>query len=240
MTRFPTETRQVEGVLDATLGKLEVGAMCAAPGCSHTAEPGGHHLFSRALMGGAFDWVRLPGGYIVGNKVPLCMDHHHLITVNKRKIVYDDAAFWWEDDPNYAEPVKLKFQPPLISPEPELTQESYMNEDEARHNVTEPVVEEHHHEEPVERAICPTCERPMPKPKIESDEEAPRLRKTWAVAVPADNQEDGADVLDELLEGIREKFESAGLSYGEGKKVKYFVLATALGLFLTNSDAILS
>jgi hypothetical protein len=92
--------------------------------------------------------------------------------------------------------------------------------------------------EPEERPICPGCGRRLPKPKIDSPTEEKKKRKTWAVSVPATVEEDGADVLDALLEAAREKMDEAGLDWGEGQK--YFVLSTALGLFVQHADLIMS
>ena len=65
------------------------------------------------------------------------------------------------------------------------------------------------------------------------------MRKTWSVSVPVDEQENGAELLDEHLETIRLLFAEAGLPYGAAETAKYFVLSTALALFILNADQIL-
>ena len=92
----------------------------------------------------------------------------------------------------------------------------------------------------VERGSCPSCGRKMPKPKIENEKsEEKRPRKTWSVAVPYDHQENGAEVLDELLDAVEEKLDAAGLNWGHGSRVNYFKLTTALALFVTHADQLM-
>jgi hypothetical protein len=80
--------------------------------------------------------------------------------------------------------------------------------------------------------ICPSCKRPLPHAKLDKPHEAKRPRRTWSITVPVDERENGADVLDELLEASRDVMARAGLPYGEESSVRYFVLTAALGLFV--------
>lgn len=226
MTRFPTESRDVKGLSGEEWPQElpKVGPYCATPGCTRPADHA-HHLFSRGMMGGAYNWVRLPDGNVTGNLVGLCFQHHEQVTNNEVTISWTDGeGFTWLDPTRPRQ--KLTTQPPFIETQGDPPAHVYEQDNG------------HVHQD--ERQICPTCERPMPKPKLESDPEAPKERKTWAVSVPQEKWEDGADVLDELLEGIRDELDKAGLSYSEGKKVKYHILATALALFLQNADQVLS
>jgi hypothetical protein len=232
MTRWPIESRDVKGLtLEEWPVELpKVGPYCSVPGCARAADHA-HHLFSRGIMGGAFDWVRLPDGTVSGNKIGICASHHQMVTENKTRIVFENGAYWYSDALVQREQ-PLTEQPPLVSQQDQETPpgNGHVVEPEPRHIVTP----EHH------REICPTCERPMPKPKVENETEEVRQRKTWAVSVPNDHWEDGADMLDELIEASRDELDKVGMSYGEGKKVKYFILATALGLFVQHAEAILS
>jgi len=182
-------------------------------------------------MGGAFNWVRLPDGNVSGNKMGICASHHQLVTENKAIVEYTDGEYFWTDA--YRPKAPLTQQPPLV-----LKKE--MEELPGNGHVTvEPdhiVTEEHH------REICPTCARPLPKPKLDTDNETekPRERKTWAISVPADKWEDGADILDVLLEAARDEMDKVGLSYGEGKKIKFAILSTALALFVNHAEQILA
>jgi len=182
-------------------------------------------------MGGAFDWVRLPDGRVTGNKMPLCFAHHELVTNNEVTIWFEQFnGFQWIDSKSEF-PQMMKYQPPMASV-------SDVGDDILFPNV--PVLTESNGHVHDERAVCPTCERPLPKPKIENDPEKPKERKTWAVSVPAERWEDGADVLDELLEAARDELDRVGISYGDGKKVKYAILSTALALFVQHADHVLA
>ena len=233
MTRFPTESRDVQGlsIEEWPVELPKVGPRCAVPGCTRAADHA-HHLFSRGIMGGAFNWVRLPDGNVSGNLMGICASHHQLVTENKAVISYEDDGYYWTDA--YRPKEKLTQQPPLV-----LKKEMEELPSNGHHPVEEPghIVTEQHH-----REICPTCERPMPKPKLDTDNEAekPRERKTWAISVPADKWEDGADVLDVLLEAARDEMDKVGLSYGEGKKIKFAILSTALALFVNHAEQILA
>lgn len=230
LTRFPTESRDVQGLtLEEWPQELpKIGPYCAVPGCTKAADHA-HHLFSRGMMGGAFNWVRLPNGNVTGNLMPLCFSHHEQVTNNQVVIQYDMSnGFQWVDS-TLGRSQLMQYQPPLAGASETDAVVSNGNVVSADNG--------HVHDE---RAICPTCERPMPRPKIESDPEAAKERKTWAVSVPADRWEDGADVLDGLLEAARDELDKVGLSYGEGKKVKYAILATSLALFVQHAELILA
>lgn len=207
MTKFPTESRDVQGLEGDEYPDFKVGPVCAVPGCRRLTDHA-HHLFSRGMMGGAFNWVLVPDGTEIGNKAPLCYRHHEQVTNNEIGITYQGGRFFWEGEP-------LSWQPPKKGGPEEVS-------------VTEQE----------ERPVCPGCGRRMPKPRIDTPVEEKKRRKTWAVSVPATVEEDGADVLDALLESAREKMDAAGLDWGEGQK--YFVLSTALGLFVMHAEQVLS
>lgn len=217
MSRFPTVSRQVEGVEQEA---YDVGNVCSAPSyltnrCDNrTIER--HHLFSRGLMGGAFDWVRLQDGTVIGNIVGLCPVHHRLVTENKAHIMFENGAFVWYD--NHGNSGPLSVQPPGAWYEVPAT-------DAIPH---------------AKREKCPKCGRAMPKPKDEKKIEGKKPRKTWACAVPKERLEDGADVIDALLEACEEKMDAFGLDWGKGDNVTYYKLTTVLGLFAQQGDAILS
>lgn len=76
------------------------------------------------------------------------------------------------------------------------------------------------------REKCPTCERPLPQPHKGEEE---KVRKGWTIAVPVAELEDGADVLDTLLDECRTLF-----GHDSNKKVKYYTLSQALALVVQN------
>lgn len=215
MTRFPTDTREVVGLEGPEYGSYKVGPTCAVPGCTKFADHA-HHIFSRALMAGAYNYVRLPDGMEVGNLSPLCYIHHNDVTENRTRIRYENNKFYWDDGELLG---LLTEQPPRPFG-----------------RVVSPLARAGH-----ERNVCDGCGRTLPKPKLPDEKiEAKKPRKTWAVAVPYTEEENGADTLDALLEAAREEMDKYGLDWGQGHRVKFHVLSTALGLFVTHADAILS
>lgn len=228
--------------------KYELNEICAAPKCG-TPYCERHHLWRRSFLIGDFWWVEiLASGSVVGNCVNLCHTHHQAITENKAVIEFVDGEFVWSDMLLLNEP--LTFQPTAPppdnqtinavsdskTPEKKLEEEAW-KEANSRIDGLEGIPEM------IEtlRAECPTCHRKLPpvKDEIDNPVEKKKIRKTWSVAVPNDNQEDGADVLDTLIEEIRTEFADAGLPYGESGTAKYHVMATALALFVTHADTIL-
>jgi hypothetical protein len=84
--------------------------------------------------------------------------------------------------------------------------------------------------------ICEGCGRRMP---VASKREPAKFRKSWSIAVPVAELENGAEVLDTNLEHARHLFNEAGLSYGAEDTARYYILSTALALFITNAAYIL-
>lgn len=218
MTRHPTESRAITGLTGPGYEPYTAGTMCANPECRREATDR-HHLFSRSLMAGAYDWVRLPEGKEVGNIVGLCPDCHRLVTENRVHITFrpTDNRFCWNGAP-------LAYQPPGAG-------QGAIRPGFAEQSVAAEIVE---------RSKCPSCGRRMPKPKEDKEkDEEKRPRKTWSVAVPFDQQENGAEVIDELLDAAEEAMDKYGLNWGHGSRVAYFKLTTALALFVTHADEIL-
>jgi len=219
MTRLPTELRDVHGIEgpDYTLN-----VVCAAPGCPQRAEER-HHLWRRSEIGGDFSWVvsEAWGSVPLANLVGLCRDHHAQITINAARISYDPAAreFTWITILGGEHP--LEWTPPL----PE--------------DFEAPVEASGNGEVAQEITICPSCKRPLPHPRHDGPMEQKRPRRTWSLTVPRDERENGAQMLDDLLEASREELASAGLPYGAEDTVKYFVLATTLALFVRHAKEVL-
>jgi hypothetical protein len=205
---------------------------CAVSGCvEQSAER--HHLWRRSFLGGDYWWVQLPDGRRVGNCINLCNTHHRKVTENRAFITLLDEEFFWA--PEEGDLDKLTWQPPtldgqdghlhLVEVEP-----TYMHADDVR-TLYKPV--ESKSDE------CPTCHQKI-RAKIETPIEAPRPRRTWSMAVPKDDQEDGADTIDRLIIEAREELDKVGLSYGDGNKYIFNVVATALALFVLHAPRILA
>jgi len=88
--------------------------------------------------------------------------------------------------------------------------------------------------------VCPSCKRPLPQPKIEGPMEEARPRRSWTVTVPMDQRENGAAILDELLEAARELMAGKGLIYSDSHKAKFNVLSTQMALFVQHFEEVFS
>jgi len=171
----------------------KVGGKCAVPGCESQVDHG-HHIFRRSALAGAFFWVRLPDGQVVGNLTGLCWRHHEGITGKRwghsHWIQWRNGEYLWGTirlgvevpnwDTDFIPVGPLDPQPPA----PDLLDAP----------------------QPTERSEpdrCPECgqqKRRSGSPAI-STPGAPRRRKSWIVKVP-DDHEDGADVLDVLVDDL--------------------------------------
>lgn len=183
-----------------------VGPYCSVPGCRRIAEHA-HHIWRRSFTGRkGTPWVVLWDGKIVGNLTGLCVEHHDQVTGglggHEAAIVYDDGVFLWETKEWHA---ALDPQPPLGTPleaapagQPEVSERS------------------------TERGVCPTCGK-VTRPRQELPPGERRPKKTWSITVPVDERENGAEVIDTLLEHIAEKLGRAG-----HKSWKYYSLVEAL------------
>lgn len=216
MTRLPLESWNIKPLEG---GGYVGNAVCAAPGCQIVAEER-HHIWRRSFLGGDFWWVRLPDGAVTGNCVFLCAEHHRRLTVGEATLTYDGAAFTWGDAHGAR---LLRWQPPFYE-----DRTAWENHDPKLPEKNEPFP-----------GLCPSCGQPLPHSHPERKREKSLVRRTWSIAVPVAEQENGAEVLDVNLEHARELFCAAGLPYSKDEKARYYVLSTALALFLTHADLIL-
>lgn len=212
MTRSPLRSPEIKGVEGEP---YELNALCAAPGCRQPSEDP-HHLFRRTALGGPFWWVELTPGLTTGNVVGLCRKHHDMITTDAAWITFEDDIYTWST--LFDASVMLDAQPPRLADsglkiQPEKS-ESVLN------------------------GTCPTCLRPLPHkhPK----REPARIRRTWSLTVPKDERENGAEMLDTLLEEARKELARAGLPYGNEEAAKYFVLSSSLALFVQHAEEMLA
>ena len=168
----------------------KVGPRCSAPQCNRPVDHG-HHIFRRSALGGAFFWVQLPDGQVVGNLTGLCAPCHDRVTGelggHRSWIRWRAGRYVWGDVPgdaqtppdfdlDFVEVGPLDPQPPA----PEIL------------DVSQP--------EAVEPDRCPQCGHPRRRAPALPTAGA-RRRKTWTVKVP-DDHEDGADILDTLVDDL--------------------------------------
>jgi len=159
----------------------------------------------------------LGDGSQVGNVVRLCRSHHAQVTDDRAQIAWEGLHMVWLVDG--AEILPLSFQPPFI-----LGEVGFENAGEKIR------VRRVHANE------CPSCGQALPHPKIETPKETKRPRRTWSITVPVDARENGAETLDTLLEEARNELDKAGLTYGNERSTRFFVLAAVLGLFVHHFD----
>ena len=187
--------------------KYTVGPRCSNPQCSRIAEHA-HHIVRRSALGGAYDWVSIDG-YVVANKTGLCPQCHDGITGriggHTDAIRFVDNVFLWcsvhtdlHDTVEYLEVGPLEPQPPtpesLAERAPGLLEES---------------------------DSCPFCGHKNRRRRGTSTHPR-RRRKTWTVQVPND-EEDGAEVLDTLVDELAPLLGIDATATG-----RYFVLVPTL------------
>jgi hypothetical protein len=85
--------------------------------------------------------------------------------------------------------------------------------------------------EPKPGEECALCHRKLPIKKEKPEKE--RKRTTWSIRVPKDHLEDGAEILDSLLEECRDIL---GRDWNE--KTKYYTLVESLALLLQHQSII--
>jgi hypothetical protein len=191
----------------------KVGPRCANPGCNRIAEHA-HHIVRRSALGGDYRWIMLYGKPR-GNLTGLCAFCHDDVTgrVGGHRAAIRHASaddlFWWcdvrdgiEGEIEYVKLAPLEPQPP--------TPDSL----EARDPGTPEGSEE-----------CPFCGHTTRR-RRSAPTETPgrrRPRKTWRVAVPDENVEQGADVLDTLVEEI-----GMLLGVGQDAGARYYTLVPSM------------
>ncbi len=78
-------------------------------------------------------------------------------------------------------------------------------------------------------SICPSCQRRVPIPK---EDKTPRKRQQFNISVPADVEEDGAEVLRVLLKAAGVKLGEMGLPYDEDTP-PYYIINAVIADWLT-------
>jgi hypothetical protein len=195
----------------------DVPATCSHPNCPRMAAHT-HHCWPRSyLRGQPYEWVKLPDGGVIGNRLGFCVEHHDMLTGEiggyRARLIWEDGVLWWEDRSvslqssggGGGEPIWVRWGPTRHQP-------PAAGEDVGHENLPE-------------GEQCPTCghvkrsDRTKPKPgKL-------RPTKEWTVAVP-DDAEVGAQILDEWIEDFAIILEATEWS---SRLKRYHVLAVVLG-----------
>lgn len=219
MTLLPSDSQLVEAVEG---DRYMVGPYCDAPGCKRPVDHK-HHLWRRSFLGGDYWWVRVPIAddktTTIRNVIGLCWQHHEDVTGGPgghrawiRWVEDPDQALHWLENDGYDHWISIGTlslpAPPEAAPAPTRSRET-------------------------ER--CPTCgHRIRPGDEHEHEPGPKRPRKTWTVHVPADS-EDGAEILDELVEACAEII---GTDEYTSKLKRYHTLTKALYLVIQNEELI--
>jgi hypothetical protein len=212
MTLIPSEAWNVAGVEG---DKYTVGPFCDAPGCKRPVDHK-HHLWRRSFLGGDFWWVRVPLAdnktTVIRNVIGLCYRHHEDVTGGPgghkawiRWVEEDQKLLWLE--PGADDQWELIDQIVLAAPSEGAAPRAKIPK------------------------RCPACG----KLQYVEHEHAPaprRPRKSWVVQVPSDN-EDGAAILDELIEIIAE---AIGTDEYKSQLRRYHTLIPALVWVVQNQE----
>jgi hypothetical protein len=197
--------------------RYRVGPMCSMPSCSRWVDDV-HHVVRRSFIGGDVAWVKI-GETIIGNLSGLCRRHHQAITDNQAKILFNSetSEYQWVECETGENLGRLHPHPPVqgrkISPE----LRSALQQDLSIIG-------------PASRPLCDGCGRPLPHRHDDEEKrkrEPAKRRKTWTVKVPAEAEEDGAVVLDTLVDECATIF-----GREKGENLRYYVLAQALALVI--------
>jgi hypothetical protein len=224
VTLLPSESWRIEGVEGDS---YKVGPNCERPGCKRFVDHQ-HHLWRRSFLGKpkrhsdeGYRWVRLPNGETIRNIVGVCWQHHEMLTGIPGghqawiRWIEDSHDFeWLERDAIDNEWRKIGT---LSLPAPT----------EAAPNGTPG-------REAERPRRCPTCGHVVREPHPEHEPGPKRPRQSWTIKVPADS-EDGAAVLDELVEGCAEVFRHH--EYTSALR-RYYTVVQALTVVLQNRELI--
>jgi len=209
VTLPPVEHWNVRGLKGP---EYKVGPKCCNPRCPRIAEHA-HHLFRRSMLAGDWPWVDI-AGYVCANKVGVCARCHDDLTGrvggHKAAIQFEEQlkVFSWCLVADSATGVNLHGVG-LLEPQP-LTPEQLATLEPDQGTGSE--------------AGCPFCgavKRRRSKPRSRLG----RRRKTWLVSVPDEVAEDGAEVLDALVENLTPLIPMPNANATEGR---YWVLVPAL------------
>jgi hypothetical protein len=195
----------------------KVGPHCSMPTCERWAEHA-HHIVRRSALGGAYDWVEIDGK-LFANKTGLCPQHHDDITGrvggHRAAIRLEDDVFQWcaiELTPSgevvYLRVAPLEPQPP--SPD-SLAQRAPTEDSEN----------------------CPFCGQTTRRRRASQAPSSRRRRKSWCIKVP-DDHEDGAEVLDTLVDDL-----APLIGIEPSQTGRYFVITPVLVFAQQNKRAFL-
>lgn len=195
----------------------DVNPTCAHPSCA-TPSAHAHHCWPRSfLRGQSYEWVMLPDGSVIGNRLGFCAPHHEMLTGEiggyRARLIWDAGIMWWEDRKRQFSGTAINVNGlEWVRLSPTSTQP--------------PVAGEEIHESLPDGEICPTCGHHK-KQSDRSQLKPGKLRPTkdWVLAVP-DDAEVGADLLDEWIEDFAIVF---GMDEYTSRLKRYHVISVLRG-----------
>lgn len=195
--------------------EYRVGPRCSNPNCGRIAEHA-HHIVRRSKLVKDYDWIAIDG-YVIANKTGLCVPCHDDITGrvggHKAAIRWINQRFVWcllgPGEERYLPVAPIEPQPPTP--------------DQLAERATDA-----HETGPEECPFCGhTTRRRQPPAQV-----GRRRRKRWGVLVPDEDLEQGADVLDSLIESLAPLVPNADSS----ATGRYYVLVPALAFAVMNGE----
>jgi len=222
---------EAKGLVRGVAGpKYKVGPRCSNPSCTNSPRgrralaDSAHHIWPRSfLRKQPQSWVELPDGRVIGNLTALCADCHRDVNGGiggyraAIRLGVNDLRLWWcrvagNNGAMAFEPIEpLDPQPP--------TREAL---------VVSPAN--------TESDSCPTCGQPRTRRRTPPAADRRRVRKTWPVQVPADVEENGAEVLDSFTEDLAPLLGVNPDDNGRYTSGRYYVLVPALYFAQINRD----
>lgn len=202
----------------------DVNHNCAVEHCLRPSAHA-HHLWSRSyLRGQPYEYVQLPDGTVIGNRIGLCQQHHEMVTGEiggyRARIRFALGLFIWDERvPGSTYDLDLPAWEPkgYLYPQPPGVEQK----------IVEALAAEANDE------ICPTCGTHKRKKRAAPTEK--RKTKTWTVAVP-DDAEIGGDVLDGWVDDFAVLF---GFDDESSRLRRYHALALVLAWAVQHRDELL-
>jgi hypothetical protein len=205
---------EVRGVLGPA---YRVAARCSSPFCTKLTDHA-HHIVRRTALGRPYDWIEITldegATVVLGNVTGLCLDCHNRVTGDVGghqaaiRLDIETMTFNW---------CMVSTRGGLIEYEPLAP--LYPQPPSAESLAAQPA-----ESAPETDGVCPACGHVTRRRSETTTKRASgRRRKSWLIKVPDDSEEDGADVLDVLVDDL-----SPLLGYQPHANVRYHTVAAAL------------
>jgi transposase len=163
--------------------EYRVSGWCSVPGCKRTSDSA-HHIVRRSQVK-TTDWVEIEGK-VYANRTGLCFRCHDKINTGRNAIRLIEGEFIWCEVISLGNGrVEFKTIWPLAPQPPTL----------------ESLAQRASGQDDSGSETCPTCGQTKRR-QARSSGGPRRHRKSWTVKVPADAEEDGAEVLDTLVDDL--------------------------------------